>query len=647
MKIKDLLLCIFAAGLTLAASAQDLKPVRDKETKKYGYQNKARQWVVEPTFDGAKRFVDGYAEVTVGEYIGLIDSNCDWVFPAEFSHIGKFHKSGLCELMRKEDREKIYGVGDRSGRIVVPMDCYDVNIPRSAGYITAKRDVREGELIGMVAWGVYEPDGREVFAPQFDEAPSFRDGVAVTRWSGNGRAGVINEAGQVLLPFEYLAAERAGSEFRTLDLHFTQSRLDADLNRLQSVTLPGVVAPYDPQGDPIRAAAWHSGCIGRRMHRNNAKLTQMQLLGTGVARLSDIQIDWGRRRFLRLEPCQVDESVTGAMEDPYSGQRYTLKALLYEENGTLVGEASSWGWIEAECDEGAVYCAEGNQYWLMLNDINTLGHDRINLQLTNYRELNHSTIFGGLGLSERDLECCNDPRGYADRVTTIVEGDNIGLTSYLEPETPYFRDPVARSLMRTPLFRYPYRMGEVVNCDVHEWFDEVKVDLYQNLVLDFEDELTNPTYRMRGEEEIYWGPNNARTVCLSVEPVLSSFATEDDLFDSGHHYRFVLSLYEEDGTWLRRLATADYIDYAQDGVIVFERLGIALVAPDILRHPERSGLHFEWGDVFNRESARGELIRTITLPGAKSLPRTLSALEQATKPSFNESRYSGRRGWDY
>ena len=67
--------------------------------------------MIAPTFDGAKRFVDGYAEVTVGDYIGLIDANGDWVFPAEYNDISKFYKNGLCELMRKEGRTKLRGAG--------------------------------------------------------------------------------------------------------------------------------------------------------------------------------------------------------------------------------------------------------------------------------------------------------------------------------------------------------------------------------------------------------------------------------------------------------------------------------------------------------------------------------------------------------
>ena len=58
----------------LALSAQDLKPAKDKATKKYGYQSKAKVWVIPPRFDGAKRFSNGAAEVELNGLRGLIDA---------------------------------------------------------------------------------------------------------------------------------------------------------------------------------------------------------------------------------------------------------------------------------------------------------------------------------------------------------------------------------------------------------------------------------------------------------------------------------------------------------------------------------------------------------------------------------------------
>ena len=644
MTLKTILACILAAGIAMSAAAQDLKPVKDKQTKKYGYQTKDKRWVVEPVFDNAKRFVDGYAEVTLDGRVGLIDANCDWVFPAEYDDIGSFHKNGLCELMRKEGRTKLRGVGDRSGRIVIPVDCRSVNIPRKEGLITAQRPAR-GELEGELAWGVYDQDGREIFAPQFASAPSFRDGVGIVKSVANGLEGVINERGGVVLPFNYLSVGHFGTEYMTLDLNFTQTLWDEGLRKMRAARLPGAVVPYDPQGDAVRAAAWHDGCIGRRMYRNMVKLLETTHL-TGSARCSDLRsINWGRGRFLRLEPVPAEPGEK-TMKDPVTGKTYLLKAFLYEADGTLVGEASSYGSIAAVCDEGAIYYAEENELWLLLSDVNTTAQPRFTVLLDAYKEVGDRSILDNLSLTADDIFKYSVPRAYAERVIEIAKGENIGISSYTEPDLAYLRSPAARDLMRAPLFRYPYRMGEVLNCSVHVRSEGIEVDLYENLICRFEDRIETPYYRMSGEEEIFWGPNNARTVRLSVEPAAdSALGIEDDITGSRIRYQIVLSLYEEDGSWLRTLARADYADYIQDGVIVFERLGIAVVAPEVLRRPERIGRYAAWGYSRGGRDARGEVIRTVRLPQAQRLPRTLSALEQAAKGSFAEHRFSGRRGW--
>ena len=56
MKSRSLLLCLLAVLLALPVAAQDLKPVRDKQSRKYGYQAKDKTWVIEPRFDDATRF---------------------------------------------------------------------------------------------------------------------------------------------------------------------------------------------------------------------------------------------------------------------------------------------------------------------------------------------------------------------------------------------------------------------------------------------------------------------------------------------------------------------------------------------------------------------------------------------------------------
>ena len=670
MTLKTIFACILAAGIAMSAAAQDLKPVKDKQTQKYGYQAKDKSWVINPVFDNAKRFVDGYAEVTVGEHIGLIDANGDWVFPAEFDDISRFYKNGLCELMRKEGRTKLRGAGDQTGRIIVPVDCQAINIPRKEGLITAKRIASGGALDGEPAGGVYDQRGREIFAPQFASAPNFRNGAAIVKSAANGLEGVIDENGRVPVPFEYLSVGTYGSEYVSLGPDFTQTLWDGALRKMRSAPLPGSVKPYDPQGNAVRAAAWHSGndCIGVRLHRNTVKtiVGGVNLSHDGKVSCQDVrEINWGRGgRFLRLEPVPFehesfeDEEWFGQLNDPYDDHtKYWLQARLYEADGTLVDVVCDAGSVLATFDGGLIYRPAASlehpeklplDDLLILNDINTTSRNRFSMLLSHVQEVSGYSIYDNLGITRQDVQMYMQPTVYARRLIEIAEGDNIGITSYQQPDMAFLRSPAARELMRAPLFRYPYHMGEVLNCSVHIRAEGIDVDLYENLICRFDDHITDPPYRMSGTEEIYWGPNNARTVRLSVEPVSGNVtALEDDITKTLTHYQIVLSLYEEDGSWLRTLARADYADYVQQGVIVFDRLGIAVVAPEVLRLADRFGRFSSWSYARSGRDARGDVIHTLHLPHAERLPRTLSALEQAAKGGFAENRFTGRRQWSY
>jgi len=472
------------------------------------------------------------------------------------------------------------------------------------------------------------------------------------------------------VPFEYLAIGTYGSEYVSLSPDFTQTLWDGALRKMRAAPLPGAVKPYDPQGNAVRAAAWHSGndCIGVRLHRNTVKAIVGNVILSHDSRVSceDVrEINWGRgTRFLRLEPVPFehesfeDEEWFGQLNDPYDdGTKYWLQARLYEADGTLVEVVCDAGSVLATFEGGLIYrpaasLSNPDKFplgdLLILNDINTTGMDRFSMLLSNVREVPGYSVYDNLGITRNDVLRYSKPGGYSRRLIEIAEGDNIGITSYQLPDLTFLRSPAARELMRAPLFRYPYRMGEVLNCSVHFHGDGIDVELYENLICRFEDHITDPSYRMSGDEEIYWGPHNARTVRLSVEPVTGNvLALEDDISKTLTHYQIVLSLYEEDGSWLRTLARVDYADYVQDGVIVFERLGIAVVAPEVLRRAERFGRFSSWSYAHSGRDARGEVIHTLHLPGAKRLPRTLSALEQAAKSSFGAQRFSGRRQWDF
>ena len=615
-------LAVLAALLLCATlQAQDLKPVKDKQTKKYGYQDKQKNWVIDPSFDDAKKFDDdGCAQVKVDGKYGLIDLQGRWVLPAEYDDIGKFDKNGLCELRIKEGKTKLYGVADRSGNVVLPLVFRNVDLPKKGGCILASSDVGLPGLVGTPLWGVYSPDGKEVIGPRFLYSPSVYDDKLVAQDVGTGLEGVVGMDGQEILPFDFLKISHFSNTFRTLDRCFTQATYTDEGRKAETFIQPGAIIPYDPGMDRVRAAAWNNGCIGSRLHANQAMGIDLrpESYGTRSGVCRDLGNDWGLtgKRFVRLEPILTETVDEYAMQDPLTGNYYTLAARLYEANGEMVAQVADKGYLIAECTEGVLYNAGGIDTWFIFNDPNALSAPARSIQLTGYRALQHDNVCNGLGISSYNLERLVDARTFINRCKEITNGENVGVTSYILPVLNSRDARMQRDVMRQPLFHRMFTMEEVVNCDVRRTGADLEVELHHRLVCPFEDRFSDPYYTMNGAEEIWWGPHNARTVQLSLRPTTNREALADDVAGTGVFWDIVLSLYEEDGTWLRTLAVVPYADYAEDGVVVFEPLGIALVT--------RNTIH-------RRPGGREIVHMRAPMP----LPHTISALEQF---NFRERR---------
>lgn len=641
MKAKTLLLCVAALAFSLAASAQNLKPVRDKATKKYGYQDKSKHWVIEPTFDKARRFDnDGFAIVEVNDLQGLIDMNGDILLQPEWDDIGKFNKMGLCEVTHKEGRQKFRGVADLTGRLILPADCYSVNFYNSDEIITARRDADIPPYGIHALWGVYDREGQEIFSPQFDSSPSFRNGRAIATSATTGLVGVISTEGRVVIPLQNLAATTEYGGFKVLRQDFRTTSYDSGMNSNTSAPHPGYVAPYDPEDDDVRIAAWGINAIGMRLHRNQVKEASISSDYRGRNILcSDLGIDWGGfadDRFLRLEPCAVGSNEADAMVEPGSGRRYTLKAILYEADGRRVGEASSRGWIEAVCEAGLLYHSDEDQLWLILPDINYPAMRSFRIPISRYRTASHETVFTGLGIESYDFDRLRDLDYRVRRLEEIRKAENAGITSYLPRPVMNLRAArVQDRLQRSPIFRRSFRMGEVVNCRVKHKEDGIEVELSDRLILPFEDRIEDLRYQMDTEEEIFWGPHNNRTVHLMLEAVpKNDECLKDDLMESDFSFRIILALFEEDGQYLRTLASAPFVDYAREGLLVFEPLGIALAGytlnggADMWSDRQEDAFRSR-SDYFrrdDRQSGRWGVSRTVKLDGER-FPATLSALE--------------------
>ncbi len=617
MKLFRILAVSIAVCLAATLQAQDLKPVKDKSTKKFGYQDKSKNWVIEPAFDKARRFIDGRAIVEVQGLEGLVDATGAWILRPEYNSIGKFDKLGLCELMVKDGRTKRYGLANSEGQIVLPPEFLSVSVNRSENLICARHDTPSGEGL----WGVYSLEGDEIFAPVFSSSPSFRGGIGIARSSDTGLVGLIDNTGAVLLPFEHLAISERSGQREVLTKDFSIVTYDSRLDKTDILRSPGAVKPYDTFGDDVRAAAWRCACIGRKIYANSIATAESGRSTTGrTAWLSPLRVDMRTGRFIRLEPEEARTELPGCMEHPYNGKLYTLRAILYEADGTYCAIASDYGWLEGAFQGGWIYNCEGREKWIIFENVNHPARMRdAAIDLIDYYPIDNSNVVSGLCLGTADLKRMQDPGYRSKRETEIIEAENTGVTSYLPHPAPRDREDarIIREISHSPLFQRSWHIGEVVSCEVRRFSDEYRIELSDRLVCHFEDRIDNPSFYMSGDEEIFWGPNNGRTVALDLEAAdgFSSDLTVDDVYGSGRKFKILVNMYEEDGRFLRTLGQAPSVSFNHDGLIVFEKLGIALKT----RVHDRHGMHHE-----------------IKIPESERLAPALSALLPAKPQSAGQ-----------
>ena len=192
-------------------------------------------------------------------------------------------------------------------------------------------------------------------------------------------------------------------------------------------------------------------------------------------------------------------------------------------------------------------------------------------------------MFEGLGFSVSELSKIRSSLyNYTSRCKDIYETENVGVCSYIPRMPSSLHAQAEMAASRAHIFHYSFHMGDVVNCAVRHKDGKDVLELMPDLTCIYKDKIEDPSYTMSEREEVInWGPNNARTVRLCLEAVSRNPEkyTVDDSHGTGYSYMLVLNMFEEDGTWLRTLAAAPWVDYFQDGILVFEPLGIAMITP--------------------------------------------------------------------
>lgn len=196
-------LCILSIALV---NAQDLKPKKDKATKKYGYINSAKEFVIQPTWDDADKFRDGIAIVYTNKQKGLINEKGEVLIEPQFDDIEKF-KNNIA-IVKKS---KKLGFVDNTGKILCEPKFDDLEDDFSSGIFHTKN--------GSV-WGVTDISGKELFEPQFLTKLKFDSkGYSQTiKKIGNGPYdptyyGIVKRDGTVVLECEQLRVEPEGNRY--------------------------------------------------------------------------------------------------------------------------------------------------------------------------------------------------------------------------------------------------------------------------------------------------------------------------------------------------------------------------------------------------------------------------------------------------
>lgn len=561
---KYIIAAMAVALAVLPAGAQTLKAVKDKATKLFGYQDENKNWVIEPQFNTAKKF-----------------------------------QGPVAPVMIKEGRTKVWGVTDKTGTLVIPVECLGVAINDAGGVINADRyfDNPMPERYNnndLHAWGVYDLEGNELWAPQFASKVSFDgNGNAIVSHTATNKYGIINLDGTVVLPLENYYVSGGGNNFEVIGPCLERYNLKLGAANPSTSANPflqghsGVTPcwiPYNTEGDDVKAAAYGHRKIGVKLPYNTVYVLgsdPSERFQTTLERIyvEGEPLDWGRHytRFIRLELAYAGEHTECVCPNPETGANYTVVANLYEADGSFVECICPDGMLYAELSEGILYETASGDYWFIAGDINwPFDSKRTTLNIN--KKIDSSDIYGLLGLNPTELNDLHDYYQAGRRHRNVELADVGGLLSYAEPaeigsrETEHYQSWL---LENYEFLRRRYRMGQVYsiysfNQGSYESTVKVREQLRANNDLDY------GGFHHTLSEPVYWGPKGDRYIRIVPIPSHYMFtpSSSDGIVDdrSGKKYvvTFEFRLYEDDGTFVQTLGRAKTIWFGGDDVVGFK-----------------------------------------------------------------------------
>jgi len=234
---------LLAAGLSGVSSAE--KSMQEMQKKlRYGFIDRSGNFLVEPRFDKAGVFEDGFAWGSVGtedfrkgftpREVFRIDSQgrlTPALQPRDKKLVVYRRANGLWKVYLAKGKERSWGFVDEQGETVVPARFRDIEgfadgLARArendnVGYVNTKgewvmpprfRWLDLGKLRGGLAWaksgaeyGYVDRTGEWVIPPRFKEAGDFSEGLAAVK-TAEGLYGFIDAQGKFVISPAYETA---------------------------------------------------------------------------------------------------------------------------------------------------------------------------------------------------------------------------------------------------------------------------------------------------------------------------------------------------------------------------------------------------------------------------------------------------------
>ena len=174
----------------------------DSNTMGYGFIDKNNKIQIAPKYEYAMAFQEGRAVVKLYDRFGMIDRDGNEVLPCKYLEVTNMYEGRFFAVDAKEGKAALFN--NRYKRLTNFI--YDKILLYQEDYYIV---VRDGGYYFLAR------DGKEKFG-RYEEASGFYDGYSMVK--RDGKYGIINKRGKVILPIEY-----DNSGYRSMEYIFSEN----------------------------------------------------------------------------------------------------------------------------------------------------------------------------------------------------------------------------------------------------------------------------------------------------------------------------------------------------------------------------------------------------------------------------------------